>query len=114
MLLKTTGFLLWSSVIKALEVRVETSPTREFYRSFTHLIGVPVTSSQKGVTWCAQTREVVVSDSRDPLLRLLLLLLLHQQQQLLVVQRIAQRISACLSFDLSRERLRSAAGGCLL
>lgn len=107
MLLKTTGFLLWSSVIKALEVRVETSPTREFYRSFTHLIGVPVTSSQKGVTWCAQTREVVVSDSRDPLLRLLLLLLL-------VVQRIAQRISACLSFDLSRERLRSAAGGCLL
>lgn len=107
MLLKTTGFLLWSSVIKALEVRVETSPTREFYKSFPHLIGVPVTSIQKGVTWCAQTREVVVSDSRDPLLRLLLLLLL-------VVQRIAQRISACLSFDLSRERLRSAAGGCLL
>lgn len=70
MLLEAAGFPLWSRVIKPLEVRVETSPTREFWKSFPRLGGVPVPSSQKGVTWCAQTREVVVSDRRDPLLLL--------------------------------------------
>lgn len=69
--LKTAGFPLRSRVIRPLEVHVETSPTRRFYKSFAHVISVPVTGSQKSVTWCAPASEVVVSDSPDPLLLLL-------------------------------------------
>lgn len=39
-LLKTAGFPLGSRALRPLEVRVETSPSREFYKSFVRAIGV--------------------------------------------------------------------------